>query len=403
LKILYLVHQFFPKYYYGTERFTLNLAEQMQRLGHNPLVMTYDRGQGQEGYVRLHNNVLVRKYSYHTVPVISFKKTHSPKFHEILDREIEEAYKKLKLTYDIVHICHPMFLSSIARSCKKQGTPIALTLTDPWLLCPATLIDRGFRLCNGPIFDRGCASNCHFASHSMLMARYRQALDVLGMADEIATASRFTASIFQRNGWNKPIRIIPHSIDYKFVKPTNSPANDKITFGYVGSVVWHKGLHILVKAIRNVQAENVNLRIYGSTQESLDYTKELLAIARGDPRIKFLEQFDMETLPDIMKNISAMVVPSVYYDNYPLVTLISLSYRVPVIGSNIGGIPEIIQHGINGFLFEPGNVSELSSLITNLARNPNTIETLRENIVTPRRLEEEALDYENIYMKLSSR
>jgi glycosyltransferase involved in cell wall biosynthesis len=83
--------------------------------------------------------------------------------------------------------------------------------------------------------------------------------------------------------------------------------------------------------------------------------------------------------------------------------VIGLAYRVPVIGSRIGGIPEIIDHGVNGLLFQPGNSDELASVIEGVAKEPEIIQRLAENIVTPRRTEEEALDYENIYMKLTSR
>jgi glycosyltransferase involved in cell wall biosynthesis len=402
LRILYLVHQFFPTFYYGTERFTLNLAEQMQRLGHNPLVMTLDREQGQGEYTHLHGSVQVKRYTYRTVPVISFK-TPAHKSHEIFDPEIDEAYKKLQLTHDIVHITHPMWLSSIAKSCKNQGTPVVLTLTDAWLLCPSSLIDPCLRLCNGPVFGNGCPSNCHFENSSIKMERYQNALTVLSFADVTATASRFTSSVFQRNGWNKPIRIIPHSVDYKFVKRARNLNIKKLTFAYIGSLAWHKGVHILVKAIRSVRADNVNVAIYGSMQENSIYIRDLQATAQGDPRIRFLGTFDMNSLPSIMENVSVLVVPSIYYDNYPLVTLISLAFKVPVIGSNIGGIPEIIKHDVNGLLFEPGSAAELASVISNIAREPNVIQRWSDNIVTPRRLEEEALEYENIYRTLTSR
>jgi glycosyltransferase involved in cell wall biosynthesis len=400
MKILYLVHQFFPKYYYGTERLTLGLAEQMQRMGHSPLVMTYDREKDQQGFVPLSDNVLVKKYTYGTVPVISFKKTTLPEICQIFDPDVEEAFSKLELKYDIVHVCHPMWLSSIARSCKGRGVPVVLTLTDPWLLCPAALIDRGFRLCDGPELGHKCASSCGFIG---MTDRYREALGLFGMADEVVTASRFTALLFKKNGWNRPIRIIPHSVDYRFVRRFSNDDRGNIKFAYIGSISWHKGVHVLVRAFQRVQSQNVSLRVYGSTREIWDYSKEVLALARKDERIKFLDSFDMDALPYVMKEISALVVPSVYYDNFPLVTLIGLAYRVPVIGSRIGGIPEIINHGVNGLLFQPGNSDELASVIEGVAREPEIIQRLAENIVTPRRTEEEALDYENIYMKLTSR
>jgi glycosyltransferase involved in cell wall biosynthesis len=402
MRILYLVHQFFPKHYTGTERLTLDLAEHMQRIGHSPLVVTYDRDVGQDGHAWLQDNVLVKKYSYRTIPVISLKQTTPRAIHEIFDERIGRAFDRLRIECDIVHICHPMWLSSMAMRAKEAGVPVLLTLTDPWLLCPRALIDRAYRLCSGPERGLRCVPTCHFDKR--MTTRYKEAMTLLSAASYVATSGRFTASLFKQNEWPKEIPIIRHSINYRYVRPARrsvDPGN--IRFGFIGSFIWHKGAHVLVKAFRKVSTQNVNLALYGSPHDDRAYFKELLRTARGDDRIQFLEPFDMDVLPEVMSDISAIIVPSVYYDNYPLVTLIGLAYGVPVIGSRIGGIPEIVSDGVNGLLFQPGDSDQLASLIEDVAREPEIIQKLAANIVTPRRLEEEGLDYENIYMKLTSR
>jgi len=400
MRILYLVHQFFPRYYMGTERFTLDLAEQMQKMGHSPLIVTYERDIGQEGFTPLNDDVLVKTYTYRTIPVISLRETTASGTYGILNDRIAHAFDKLEVNCDIVHICHPMWLSSIAKTYKSRNIPVVLTLTDSWLLCPSFLIDRGYRLCNGPDSGRWCITNCGF--DAKITARYGDSLSLLGMADSVITSSNFTASLFRENGWNGEIQVVRHSINYRYVMPTENfdPAN--MTFGFIGSLSWHKGAHVLVKAFRKTSSQNIRLKVYGSRTEEWDYYKELLALAQRDDRIQFLDPFGMEALPDIMSRISTIVVPSVYYDNYPLVTLIGLAYRVPVIASKIGGVPEIVEHGVSGFLFDAGRSDELAEIIENVAREPRIIENMRDNIVTPRRTEEEALDYERIYMKLAS-
>lgn len=400
MRILYLVHQFFPKHYYGTERLTLNLAQQMQRLGHYPVVMSYEREMDGDGWIPLHKSIFIKKYSYQGIPVISLTSASSLKPHEIFSRDIEEAVEELHLRIDIVHVTHPMWLASVARSCRNQGTPLVLTLTDTWLLCPRALIDRNYRTCKGPLAGGGCTSNCAFDSPGTVLARYREATSFLDLADRIATASHFTADTFAKNGWKRMIRIVPHAIDYRFVRPIDSSPHDVVNFTYIGSISFHKGLHVLVKALRKAPQENLRLMVYGSIREIPAYAKEILEIARGDSRISFLGEFGMESTPRIMKDTSLLVVPSVYPDNYPLVILTALAYRIPVIGSRIGGIPEIIQNGVNGFLFEPGNADELASIISSIAEEPEIIQRLNGNIQSPRRVEEEALDYENLYTDL---
>jgi len=400
VRILYLVHQFFPRYYTGTERLTLDLARQMQKMGHYPTVLTYDPNSGIEGFERLAGNVWMKKYSCNGVPVVMVKQNPSRRAYEIFQPSIEDAFRKLKLSCDIVHICHPKWMSAAAKTCKKQRRPIVLTLTDPWLLCPReTLIDREFRLCEGPESGTKCVSTCGFPPS--IAERHRNAMALLDMADQVVTSSRFTASLFRRNGWNGNIRIIRHSIDYNFVKPEHwNSAN--LTFGYIGTIALHKGVHVLVSAFKKVLSSGALLRVHGSTHQHPDYAMKTLRLAQEDKRIQFLPPFDIVSLPTIMKEISVLVVPSIYYENYPLVLLIALAYRVPIIASRIGGIPEVVQDGTNGFLFEPGDSNQLAAIIEKITEEPVIVQRLREKIVSPRRIEEEALDYENMYRRLTS-
>jgi glycosyltransferase involved in cell wall biosynthesis len=401
MRILYVVHQFFPRYYAGTERFTFNLARQMSRLGHLPLVMTYERDtSGEEGFRAIHKDVLVKRYSYQTISVISLAHARKRTFYEMSDSSIEEAFNKLNINCDIVHVCHPMWLSTIAKACKRIKIPLVLTVTDPWLLCPRALIDVRFKLCDGPEQGEKCVTNCKY--DRKIIERYQDALSLFNMADEITTSSKFTASLFRRNGWKRRIRIVSHSIDYSYVKRTQKIGQATISFGFIGSISWHKGLHVLLNAFRMVKSPNVRLIIYGSLRDDPEYVNMIIQLAKGDERIQFRGPFDMADSSEIMNDISVLVVPSVYYENYPLVTLMALAYKIPVIGSDIGGISEAIQDGKNGFLVKPGRKSELGSLIERIAANPEILQDLKENIVSPRRIEQEALDYENIYRKLTT-
>jgi len=400
MRILYMVHQFFPNYYTGTERLTLDLACHMQKMGHSPTVLTYDPDPGCEGFESLSENVLVKKYSYQGVPVVMLKQIPSSRTYEIFQPAIDRAFKKLRLDCDIVHVCHPKWVSAAARACEGNGCPVVLTLTDPWLLCPReTLIDREFWLCSGPQSGKKCVSVCGFGQE--MVDRCRDSLSLLDMTDRVVTSSAFTAALFRANGWKGGISIIRHSIDYRFIGTRRSDSSG-ITFGYIGTIALHKGLHILLRAFRKVSLPGIALKVYGSALQHSTYATEVVDLARVDPRIQFMGSFTMEDLSRVMEGISVLVVPSVYYENYPLVLLIALAYKVPVIASKIGGIPEVIQDGINGFLFEPGDSNDLATIIEKIAKESVIVQRLRENIVSPRRIEEEALDYENIYRTLTS-
>jgi len=396
MKILYLVHQFFPKHYTGTERFTLDLAKQMQRTGHYPTVLTYEPNPEVDGFKKLTDKMLFKRYSYDSIPVFALRHAGPADVSSVFDPAVEEAFNKLGLKCDLVHTCHPMWLSSTAKACKTAGIPLVMTLTDAWLLCPRALIDSGFRLCNGPESDEHCMSLCKVR----MKPRYEDAKALYYMADEVVAASRFLPTLFEKNEWNRRVRTIPFSINYGYVRRTRFRGERKVTFAFIGSIAWHKGLHVLISAFRATPHRNIALKIYGSPHEQWEYYRALLDLAQGDSRIQFLDPFEIEALPDVMRDVSVMVIPSVYYENYPLVMLIALAYKVPAIVSRIGGMPEVIRQGFNGFLFETGDSEELASIITHIAQEPEILETLRTNITSPRRIEEEALDYENIYNNL---
>jgi glycosyltransferase involved in cell wall biosynthesis len=96
-----------------------------------------------------------------------------------------------------------------------------------------------------------------------------------------------------------------------------------------------------------------------------------------------------------------MIVPSAYYENYPLAALSALAHRVPVITSKIGGIPKIAKDGMNELLFDFRDTEQLVTIIRKIADDPNIVNKLRAGIVLPRRVEEEA-DYENPYRDLTN-
>jgi glycosyltransferase involved in cell wall biosynthesis len=238
--------------------------------------------------------------------------------------------------------------------------------------------------------------------YSRIKSRYRNAKEWSYEADEVIVASRFLAELFKSNGWDRDIRIIPHSIDYSNVKRIRSEPSSTTTFSFIGSIAFHKGVHVLIEAFRKVPNSNIRLKIFGaSARDQLEYFRMVETQAKGDDRIEFMGTFKIDELPEIMKDTSIMVIPSTYYENYPLVLLISLAYNVPAIVSNIGGMPELIKENLNGFLFEMGNYEALANVIKRIAEKPRILDEMKKNIVKPGRNEEEAMSYENIYGKVA--
>jgi len=407
MKILYVVHQFFPLFHTGSERLTLDTAKQMQRMGNFVSVLTYapnpplEKTQNQstkadEGFEQIDKFLMKKEYQFGTIPVIAIKYTKHTLGFGIFDPNMEKHMSEIVKKFDLLHFIHPMFFCSALKACKKLGIPTVLTLTDTWLLSPRSLVTSEQQLCDGPDEGRKCMKLCHYGSE--VLSRYKEAKFFFENIDGVFAASNFIRRTFKQNNWNRNIELVPFSIDHSHVKPVDDPQDT--VFGFFGTFIWHKGLDVLIKAFTKVENKKIKLKIYGRGDERDPYVNNLNNLARNDKRIEFLGTFDYGDLPNIMKGISVMVIPSSYKENFPLVMQLSLAYRKPIIASNIGGIPEVVKDGVNGQLFEAGNVEQLAKIIYTLSENPASILLLKNGIKSPPRIEGEALQYENTYREL---
>jgi glycosyltransferase involved in cell wall biosynthesis len=129
-------------------------------------------------------------------------------------------------------------------------------------------------------------------------------------------------------------------------------------FLFYGRLSREKGVDTLIQA---AQQAGIRLKLAGTGSLSEKYGSS------PDPRIEFLGHQTGAALWKLVSQASFVLVPSEWYENNPLTILEAYGLGKPVIGSRIGGIPEIVQDGQSGFLFEPGNINELAALLKKAA------------------------------------
>ncbi|MBI4281829.1 glycosyltransferase family 4 protein [Candidatus Uhrbacteria bacterium] len=136
------------------------------------------------------------------------------------------------------------------------------------------------------------------------------------------------------------------------------PRNDSSTirFLYVGQLEEHKGIVFLIETFKNLQ---LRLDIIG-TGSLLQKIKKITA---GDPRITVHGAVPHEKLSEFYANADALIVPSLVHENAPTVIFEALAHGVPVIASRVGGIPEFVRDGENGWLFDAGNSDALTKAL----------------------------------------
>jgi len=265
---------------------------------------------------------------------------------------------------DIVHIHNfkGLSISSFA-SAKKLNIPIVFTAHDYSLICMrANLLNSSGKICENP------AALCKVYNHIQKQL-------VKNKPDLLVSPSQFVIDKLTSNGLfeNVKHKKIPLGIELnrnQKVEKNYSP----VDILYAGNLGEHKGVHILLNAFMQIKNDNIRLHIVGKG----DCEEKLKIMVKNDNRIIFHGFLEGKKLSQMYERANLTVVPSIWYDNSPMVIYESFSCRTPVIGSKIGGIPELIEDGFNGYLFEAGNVNELQQLLENLIDSPETLKKLEQ-------------------------
>ena len=188
---------------------------------------------------------------------------------------------------------------------------------------------------------------------------------------------------------------LPHGLSVD-ASPGPPPASRVRRFGYVGSLVPHKGLHDLVSAFRGLP-EDATLDVYGSLHDAPDYVEALRSVIRH-PGIRLHGEQAPERLPALVASLDAIVVPSIWRENAPLTILEAFALGRPVVASRIGGHPELCASQ-GPLLFEPGDVDGLAAILRRLCDEPDFGRQMAARIVRPRSTADHVASLEALYRR----
>ena len=447
MKILYVVHQFFPRHITGTETYTSDLAVEMKERGNDVEVLCYEHstfdGIPARGIVRdTYRGIEVTRFCYDS------RKWKEPALYEYSNPIFGEMARDFlaKFNPDIVHFTHNSLLStSVLDAVKARDIPTMLSLTDFWYLCPRMqLVRNDGTQCEGPGEELRCL-DCHYLANGsditaplrrLLPTRLRKKAEkireairkkiILAFAgkdrfiravverpkvlkqkmelfDVVIAPTIYLRDVFLGAGYEKEqFRLMRFGINKSLCEQRRGAAPGNMRLGFIGTLSPHKGAHIVIDALKAVQHEGVDLVVYGDEKQFPDYAKELRKSAEGEPRIKFCGTFAREDIGKVLAEIDVLVIPSLWHENSPLILLFALACRVPVIASDSGGLRELIQDGVNGLLFERGDTDMLAKHIKTLADDNALLEKLRSAPVSVKSIKEHSDEIESIYHELLS-
>ncbi|MBK1672991.1 radical SAM protein [Ectothiorhodospira shaposhnikovii] len=300
---------------------------------------------------------------------------------------------------DIVHVGHLNHLStSLLREVVRREIPIVFTLHDYWLMCPRGQFMQMFpedpnnlwAACDGQD-DRKCAERCYARYFSGAMddfdadldywrgwvaRRMRHVREMTDLVDLFIAPARYLRDRF-RNDFGLPERKLVY-LDYGFARERMAGRRrvpgEPFTFGYIGTHIPAKGVQDLIRAF-GLLGGGARLRIWGRPRGQ--DTEALRRIAASLPesvasRIEWFSEYrNQEIVRDVFDRCDAIVVPSVWVENSPLVIHEAQQARVPVVTADAGGMAEYVHHEVNGLLFRHRSVSALAEQMQRLVDSPD--------------------------------
>jgi glycosyltransferase involved in cell wall biosynthesis len=411
-RILFTIHQFLPEHATGTEILTLNTAKELQARGYDVGVLSFVNSDNPRPYWKggLHRSIFA------DIPIwkleFSLGGVQRPLSLEYNNPTMKIFIRGFLKEYQpsIIHIMHNMRLSaSVIDVYKEMNIPTIMTTTDFWIICPRfTLLDTKLKNCIGPFNSakcRKCTPPIYQKSEAVICARERPSylMSQMNKLDKVVVPTEFMRQMLSKYGANADlITTLPFGL-----KDVDSYYNDikqyqgKLNIAYIGSIQRHKGLHVLLKAVRKIKSDNITINIYGDTSTDPIYTEEVTKISSNDLRIKFNGTFPNVQINDVMKQIDVLVVPSIWYENTPLVIYSALAGKVPVIATDLGGMSYVISHDDNGLLFPVGNSDALAKCIKRLLDDHSLLTKLSSAIKPVLSMEKMTDLIEEFYSEIS--
>lgn len=417
MRIGLTVHKYPPAALGGTEVYTASLAAALVRAGHAVSVFfpqagldapAQSTGPGGETLWR--------------VPLPASRAAENPAaqfWHTFRDRGIEAEFA-LFLDAAQPHVLHFQHVQGVSARLihLAAGRPRVATLHDYWYFCANSQLIRPDHLpCAGP--SPGCRNcvDCATTRAGLEPLRALRPLTALPLAyrnrvlrDAAAQIDRFIApSAFLRDQYVRQgfpaerMTVLENGLDLRRLAGEALPASAvRPHFGFLGALAWQKGVHVLIDAFNRLPPDAASLTIFGSDRAFPAYGAELRALARH-PQIRFAGALPFDAVGGALRSLDALVTPSLWYENSPLVIQEAYAVGVPVIASRLGALEEKVQDGVTGRLFPAGDAAALAAVLHDIVGAPEQLAQYGRRLPAPPDSDSHAAAVAAMYEELLAR
>lgn len=279
-------------------------------------------------------------------------------------QKFEQLVKDTKPDLVHLHIFQHQISLSILDVCKKYHLPVVYTAHDLKMLCPNYRMYAKDGVCerckNGKYlecFKNKCLKDSSLKSGiAVLEAKINQWRKSYDIIDHIVTPSEFFEKKFI--DWGIRSERVTYVPNFLIEDTVSYEKTDENYFLYFGRLSEEKGIGTLLKAMKTVKTP---LKVVGTGP----MTEQLKQFAKQEnlDHVFFLGFRSGQELTDLVGNAKAVILPSEWYENGPYSAIEALRLARPLIGSDLGGIPELIEEGTNGFIFPHGKVEALADCL----------------------------------------
>ena len=445
MRILYVSHLFLPRYSGGTEVLTFQVAREMQRRGHAVEVLTCEDFRSAsthvEGFDEPYEGVPVHRLQLD--PALSPDPVRVQYHFSAVEDYLVPRLRRQRP--DLLHVHHFGFLTTaVATAAYRLDIPVVFTATDFWLICPTSQLLRYDRsLCNGPTNLAKCAK-CVTATYHRA-APYQRLLAVIpervfnwaarGLAPRWAGRSppaQALTSLLDRAEWNRQVArkfarllvasrfmqktmvengiptermvLLPFGLDTGWAASL-PPRRFKppLRIGFIGAISPHKGLHVLVEAFQLLAAgQRARLDIYGRLDFAPAYGEHVRERTAKTSGICFRGTFPPQEIGRVLSELDVLVIPSLWYENTPLVLLSALAARLPVIVSDMGGLVEMVRPGEAGLVVPAGDPAALAAALDRCLSQPSLLPELSSRALPVKSIRDYADELQRIYQQAVS-
>jgi len=443
MKAILLPFSFYPDVAGGSEIFVESLAHHLQAAG----IQTSIAVASPETRKYEHQGLVVRRFAAAAGAGVDLRKLYGEgddlaalEFAKVLDEEQPQIVHFHSFT-----MCHSV---KLVREAKRRRCKVLFTYHVPTGTCvQGTLMRNGQCVCDGRMETRRCsrcvlrkwglnpmAANAvgslppsvgrllgragfqggawtALRATELIELQHRATREFISEADRVIAVCYWVKQVLLLNGVpENKIALTRYGLTQRLDADRQPPPRSRsdtpsaLRVVLLGRLDPIKGVHVLIEAFLRDRSLNATLDVYGVNQSvgANSYQESLQRLATKDSRISFHASVPAAQIVGLLKQYDCLAVPSQWLETGPLVVLEAFAAGIPVLGSRLGGIAELVQDDVNGMLVEAGSAEAWAAGLAKLAGDPQLLERLKSGIRPPRMMAAVADETIALYEQLVS-